>query len=302
MMIRLLMQLFVLLFAPTALADWAYENYKDVQNNGNYLTDSDEKTLFELQKSEKSGVDGMGLNGMVSAAGEVTFAYGSSRPVIVCAVLELCDIAFEEGEIISSVQIGDSARWKVSSALSGVNEDSIQHLIIKPLDNGLKTSMVVATNKRTYHLRLKSTFDDFMPLVKFIYPDQDLDNINNNFIKHQKDKLTSSIKNNSGEGVDANKLKFDYEFEGDDEIMPIRVYHDGKKTYIDMKENLYARKTPALLIVSKKGGWFSSDREHVANYRIQNNRYIIDGVLQEAKLILGEDGENYSVEIRLKDI
>ena len=292
--------MFMIAYPRMGHADWVYESYKDSTDNGNYLTEADEKTLFDLQQSESPGPSGRGMGGMVSAAGEVTFSYGSSRPVIVCAVLELCDIALEGGEVINSVQIGDSARWHVSTAASGNEGGRVQHLIVKPLDNGLKTSMVVATDRRTYHLRLKSTFDDYMPLVKFVYPGQELSDMNRQLEDYRKKNSKKGGTGKPSGGVEASKLRFDYELEGDDEIMPVRVYHDGQKTYIDMKDNIYARKTPALLIVSKRGGWFSSDREHVANYRMQGNRYIIDGVLQEAKLILGEEGENYSVEIHLK--
>ena len=45
------------------------------------------------------------------------------------------------------------------------------HLIIKPLDEGLKTSLVVTTTKRTYHLLLQSSFDRFMHYVTFNYPE-----------------------------------------------------------------------------------------------------------------------------------
>lgn len=293
----------ILLTAMTAVrADLAYDNYRESFDNGDYLSADDDQTMAALERSERPGGDGQGLGGMVSGAGVVTFSYGSSRPVVVCALLELCDIALEGGEDINSVQIGDSARWQVSTAVSGTESGRVQHLIIKPLDSGLRTSMIIATDRRTYHLQLKSTFDRFMPQVTFVYPGQELESLNAGFARHQGGGTRRSPSAAAGRGraQEAERLQFDYEWDGDDEIMPERVYHDGQKTYIDMKPGLTARRTPALLIISRRGGLFAKDREHVANYRMQGSRYIVDGVLQEAKLILGEHGENYCVEISYK--
>jgi type IV secretory pathway VirB9-like protein len=48
----------------------------------------------------------------------------------------------------------------------------VQHLIIKPLDVGLETSMVVTTNRRSYHLKLRSHRSQYMPQVAFTYPEE----------------------------------------------------------------------------------------------------------------------------------
>ncbi|MBR4738004.1 MAG: TrbG/VirB9 family P-type conjugative transfer protein, partial [Rhodocyclaceae bacterium] len=87
--------------------------------------------------------------------GEVIFVFGAPATVV-CAVLQICDVALQEGEQVNSINLGDTARWMVEPAITGRGANEVQHLIIKPLDIGLETSMVVTTNRRTYHMRLKS--------------------------------------------------------------------------------------------------------------------------------------------------
>ena len=96
----------------------------------------------------------------------------SSEPSIICAVLQVCDVALEPGEQVNNINVGDP-RWTVEPAITGFGASEVQHLIIKPQDVGLDTSLVVTTNRRTYHLRLRSHRTKFMPYVTFIYPTDD---------------------------------------------------------------------------------------------------------------------------------
>jgi len=70
--------------------------------------------------------------------------------------LQVCDVALEAGEQVNTLNLGDAARWVTPPAITGIGADETTHLIIKPLDVGLKTSLMVATNRRSYHLQLKS--------------------------------------------------------------------------------------------------------------------------------------------------
>jgi type IV secretion system protein VirB9 len=44
---------------------------------------------------------------------------------------------------------------------------------------------------------------------------------------------------------------------------------------------------PTLLVVRKEGGWLSDDETVIVNYRVQNDRYIVDAVFDKAILIAG---------------
>ena len=62
--------------------------------------------------------------------GSVSFVYGSGQTQIVCAVLQLCDIALEPGESITGKpHIGDP-RFNVESGESGSGETSQSHIIL----------------------------------------------------------------------------------------------------------------------------------------------------------------------------
>ena len=105
------------------------------------------------------------------ADGTIRFLFGATQPSIVCAVLQVCDVELQPGEQVNSLHLGDTARWTVEPAVTGSGSVAVQHLIIKPMDTGLETSLIVTTDRRTYHLRLRSHRTEFMPRVAFTYPD-----------------------------------------------------------------------------------------------------------------------------------
>ena len=102
--------------------------------------------------------------------GAVQFSWPSEIPSIVCAVLQVTDVALEPGEAITSVSTGDNLRWSVEAVVSGEGPAQQPHLIIKPFDRGLVTSVVVTTTRRSYHLTLRSTDQQYMHAVSFTYP------------------------------------------------------------------------------------------------------------------------------------
>lgn len=87
-----------------------------------------------------------------------------------CAVLQVTDVALEPGEAITSVSTGDNLRWSVEAVVSGEGPAQQPHLIIKPFDRGMTTSVVVTTTRRSYHLTLRSTDQQYMHAVSFTYP------------------------------------------------------------------------------------------------------------------------------------
>ncbi len=278
-------------YLPETYADSALEDFKG-QSSENYLSAADKKALLDLLTLDQRTLK-QGGRGQVTGPGEVIFTHGASRPVIVCAVLELTDIAMEPGEIISSVQLGDTARWFVDAAISGSGSDSVQHLIVKPLDSGLRTSLIVTTDKRVYHMSLKSTEDEFMPQVRFAYPGLAKERLAKlaDLKRQEQDKKTIA-----GTEVTVDKLDFAYELKGDKALMPVRVFNDGKHTIVEMPEDLPGGRMPAIVIVHDTS-FFGSDKTSIANYRIQGRRFIVDSLFDRAKLILGSGSDSLEVSI-----
>lgn len=247
----------------------------------------------KLTPQEKAGLDlskkwiaesGQAVKPVPGADGTIRFVYGASQPSIVCAVMQVCDVELQPGEQVNSVNLGDSVRWLVEPAISGNGERAVQHLIIKPLDVGLETSLVVTTDVRTYHLRLRSHRTDYMPRVAFSYPEDAA-------AKFAAIKRAEAIvrKTNTipATGEYLGDLDFGYRVSGKASWKPVRVYNDGTKTIVEMPKSMRETEAPTLLMLRDSGTPFQKDEQVMVNYRLQGNRYIVDTLFEKAILIAG---------------
>lgn len=292
------------------------------------LDDRDLKTLSKLDL-----LDAKQVAGTAYKAGLVTFAYGSGIPTVVCALLELTDLAFEKGESILSVQLGDSVRWNIESAISGSANDSVEHLIVKPLEAGLKTSMLITTDRRTYHIRLKSTEADFMPAVVFSYPNslklpskkhygddsylQYTSNYDSNEDHNDCSETNSSLKNYSSvqnvsyEGNSRPALNvaatyndstqrrnYNYSVDGDSKLIPQNVYDDGKRTFIVMNNPINSSYLPVLQEISSESFlFFGEDKTNTINFTYFDNTFVVDGIYSHLRLISKNGEEKQSADV-----
>jgi type IV secretion system protein VirB9 len=217
--------------------------------------------------------------------GTIRFLYGQSQPSIVCAVLQVCDVELEPGEQVSSVNVGDAVRWLVEPALSGAGDEAIQHLVIKPLDVGLDTSLMVTTNRRTYHLRLRSHRTEYMPRVAFSYPES----AEQKWAAMKKHTMAAQTRNPATASTHEylGNLDFGYRVVGNAPFKPTRVYNDGVKTIIEMPSTFSQGEAPTLLVVRDSGSAFKKDDQVMVNYRVQDGRYIVDTLFEKAVLIAG---------------
>ena len=215
--------------------------------------------------------------------GTVTFLFGATIPSIVCAPLYVCNVALQPGEIVNSVNVGDSVRWKISPAMTGFGPTQVTHLLIKPVDAGLRTDMVVATTKRIYTIKLVSTQHDWTPQVAFNYPD-DMQAAWAAY--HQQAEIQTATAKTMG-GQSAETIDFNFDLRGDSPSWkPVRVYSDGVKTYIDFPPSVSSTSAPALVALNG-GKWFTRPNTQMVNYRMLGDRYVVDGVLDRAELISG---------------
>ena len=201
-----------------------------------------------------------------------------------CAVLQVCDVELQPGEQVNSIHLGDTARWTVEPAITGSGPAEVQHLIIKPMDVGLETSLIVTTNRRTYHLRLRSHRTEFMPRVAFTYTEDAMAKWDAIKTREVKEKQSRTIPQ-TGEYL--GDLNFAYDVSGSAAWKPLRVYNDGTKTIIQMPSTMQQTEAPTLLVVRKDGGVFTDEETVMVNYRVQGDRYIVDTVFDKAVLIAG---------------
>ncbi|NQY74932.1 MAG: P-type conjugative transfer protein TrbG [Candidatus Margulisbacteria bacterium] len=210
--------------------------------------------------------------------GKVIYLFGASLPSIVCSPLKLSDIELQKGEKIRDIHIGDKHRWKVTPTLTGSGSFETPHVIIKPTDTGLNTTMIIATNRRSYYIKLISQKTSYMPKIGFEYPEETEQKMEQ-FISRQKAKKEANTLTQTGQNIQ--NLFFNYTISGKAEWKPIRVYHDGIKTYIQMPKAMKQTEAPSLLIIGP------DLKEQIVNYRIKNDRYIVDYIFKKAILIAG---------------
>ena len=260
----------------------------------------------KLTKQEKSAMaiaqkwkatSAAGIPPSPGANGTIQFVYGVQQPSIVCAVLQVCDVALQPGELVNSIHLGDTARWTIDPAITGSGANEVQHLVIKPMDVGLETSLDVFTNLRAYHIQLRSHRTQYMPKVAFSYPEDSLAKWEAFKKRETKDREEKTIPK-TGEYL--GDLNFDYEITSDSDVgwKPVRVYNDGQKTIIQMPPSMSQTEAPTLLIVRKEGGVFTDDETEIVNYRVQGDRYIVDSIFNRAILIAGVGGDQDSVTIQ----
>jgi type IV secretion system protein VirB9 len=255
-----------------------------------------EREALALAKKWKAGVSGQGIKPVPGPDGAIRFLFGAMQPSIVCAVLQVCDVELQAGEQVNSLHLGDTARWTVEPAITGTGSLAVQHLIIKPMDTGLETSLIVTTDRRTYHLRLRSHRTEFMPRVAFTYPDEAMAKWEG-IRKQEQAAHERQILPGTGEYL--GNLDFDYRIEGQASgWKPVRVYNDGVKTIIQMPSTLNQNEAPILLVVRKDGGLFTDEESVQVNYRLQNDRYIVDSLFDKAILVAGAGSSQERVTIK----
>ena len=243
-----------------------------------------------MNGKEAKGVDisaqWRGQTGLVTKGpdGKVIFLYGEVQPSVICSPLQVCDIELQGGEIVRDVLVGDTVRWKVEPATSGATGGQAIHLIVKPTEPGLITSMVVTTSRRTYHIQLKSHPTQYMARVGFDYPED---------VSTRMADINARIEASTipGAGVPADQLNFGYSISGSARFRPTRVYTDGTKTYIQFSESVAAREAPVLFVVS--GG-----QNRIVNYRMKSNMMIVDFAVDKAILISGVGWDQEKITIQ----
>lgn len=216
--------------------------------------------------------------------GKVIFLFGESQPSVICSPLQVCDIELEAGEVVRDVLVGDTVRWKIEPATSGAVGGQAIHLIVKPAEPGLVTSMVVTTSRRTYHIQLKSHSSQYMARVGFSYPEDTSDRLAD--VNARLD-----VRAAAGAGPAADELNFSYSVTGNAPWKPTRVYSDGQKTYIQFPRTLAGQDAPVLFVVS--GG-----KNRIVNYRLANGMMVVDYNVERAVLVSGVGWRREQITIR----
>lgn len=228
--------------------------------------------------------------------GIVRFPYGEYQPIVICQPLNLCDIELQAGEEIEGVVIGDSLRWNegdkgIPIIYSGSGSKLTPHLVLKASQDGLDTTLLITTSKRTYMIRLKSRNNGYVARSGFYYPDELLTQFQEN-----KEKLKSVAADQSFAVttnpdikmslVNLSKVNYNYKISGNDYIWkPTHVFDDGVSVYIQMPDGISSRSLPGLCVLPD--GVSDKQKCEMVNFRYNNHFYIVDKLFNEAILMNG---------------
>jgi len=186
---------------------------------------------------------------------------------------QVSDIALQPGEALVSVAAGDTARWVIGDTASGAGAARRTHILVKPSAAGLRTNLVIATNRRVYHVELDTNPKAAMASIAWSYPEDPLLAL--------RGVPPSEAAVAAGVAVEA--LNFNYRIDGDSPAWrPLRAFDDGHQVFIEFPTTLGQGEAPPLFVTGDKG------RAELVNYRLRGHYYVVDRLFAAAELRLGE--------------
>lgn len=186
---------------------------------------------------------------------------------IYCCPGYVTDIQLQLGEQIQRITTGDKSRWNIETFFSDVLEGGRWHIYLRPLQLGLETNIIIATDKHNYQI-LAATDTLYNPIVEWNYPGE----------TQEYDSGIKSQKVLEVESVD--KLNFSYIISKSKRYSwtPNFVFDDGFRTYINIPEDVLHKINPALFMVNQDGTLV------FVNYLISNGNLVVDTVGTEFQM------------------
>ena len=183
----------------------------------------------------------------------------------------ITDIALEQGETLLSVSAGDTTRWIVGDARSGVGPATQAHVLVKPNAPSLATNLVIMTDRRVYHVELKSVAGPAMAAVSWRYPAELV----------LQNQLPPQAQAPSPPPFTPEALNLRYRISGaKPDWRPLAAFDDGQQVFIEMPERIHTMEAPPLFVIGDQGA-------ELVNYRVQGNYYVVDRLFTKAELRLG---------------
>lgn len=192
---------------------------------------------------------------------------------------QVTDVALQPGEELISISAGDTVRWIVGDTESGHPDGTQAHILVKPMQPGLRTNLVITTDRRTYHLELTSFRETYMASISWRYPQDELR-------RRATDNARAVA---AADGVVdrelvLDSLRFRYVISGDEPSWrPVRAFDDGHKVYIQFPDRIDQGEAPPLFLVGADG------EAELVNYRMRGSYYVVDRLFAAAELRLGTD-------------
>lgn len=161
-------------------------------------------------------------------------------------------ILLEPGETLIDIAAGDTARWIVTETTAETHTESRTIVLVKPQTRGLRTNIVLVTDRRTYLIEaISQTGDAYAAQIAWTYPRETSIDVPN---------------------VAIDRVNLDYRIRtirGRAPVWaPVRVFDDGRRTWIEFAPEVAAADMPPLFVMTGEGA-------EIANYRVVGRRYIV---------------------------
>ncbi len=207
--------------------------------------------------------------------GVQVFAWSPGRVYEVwTSPLRVTTLTLAEGEVLISKAAGDTVRWQVAEARSGDMPGGRTHVLLKPLQRGLETNLVLTTDRRVYLIALRSGAPEtFNPAVAWDTPSP----------VAAPELIEAGPLPETGPVRPQGPLNARYAIEGRRTTWtPTVVFDDGRRTFIAFGPGLEAAEAPALFVIAPDG------QAQYVNYRQAGGLYIADRLFDRAELRIGE--------------
>ena len=186
------------------------------------------------------------------------------------------EIALEPGETLVSVAAGDTARWVIGDTTSGGGTARRTHILVKPSAAGLKTNLVITTDRRLYRVDVASSRGPAMAGIAWTYPQDEL-------IALRRAEAAAAAAQPVAAGMAVEALNFAYAISGDKvSWRPVRAFDDGRQVFIQFPAGFAQDEAPPLFVLGEGG------RAELVNYRLKGRYYVVDRLFGAAELRLGE--------------
>ena len=247
---------------------------------------------FEIIDAANAGAKvGPNPDAYVNAIQVYPFARGALYQVYT-APEQVTDIALQAGEKLISVSAGDTERWILGDTISGEGDTERVHILVKPVESGLTTNLIITTTARTYRAELTSYRETYMAAVSWRYPREDLISLSKTRKSASITSVGSTVLSTGKDrlpvptSLSVDALNFRYRVEGDKpHWRPLRAFDDGRKVYIQFPARIDQGEAPPLFAVGTEG------ESQLVNYRVKGRYYVVDRLFARAELRLGEEDQ-----------
>lgn len=208
------------------------------------------------------------------------FAWSEGRVYEVwTAPLRVTALTLAPGETVSAKAAGDTVRWQIGESQSGAGPSLRTHVLIKPLQTGLETNLVITTNQRVYLLTLHSGAPDgFNAAVAWDDGSAGPSALDPSTAVDALPPVDVSAVTPQG------PLDARYRIEPKGRAprwTPTAVLNDGVRTFITLSPDAAIDEAPALFVRA-------AEALQLVNYRQADGVLIVDRVFDEAELRLGD--------------